>query len=387
MRREERIWSGGSPRYKAGTETTEDSSDEFSAENCPFRQKNRYPKLQKKMITLAIETSCDDTAVALVEDGCRVVAELKASQVVHQEWGGVVPELAAREHTTELPKVLAALVDQFSAGWEGIDQISVTYGPGLQPSLLTGTQTASFLSLATEKPLYAVHHLRGHFYANVLGRSWEDLRFPSLVLTASGGHTQLDYWTAHDQITPLGATRDDAVGEAFDKVAKLLGLPYPGGPAVSEQAKKGSPSDLKLPIPQLGKGSLDFSFSGLKAAVWRVVDQASEAEKLDPAWVANICYQFEQTTAQILRGKLQTALEQYPQTQQVHFVGGVAANQVLREAMAPVVGERDFLFPQQLIHCTDNAAMIGAAAYADITWRGAQPVPLVTAQGRIPWPV
>jgi len=315
------------------------------------------------MRILAIETSCDDTAVAIVEDGCNILASRISSQIEHEKWGGVVPELAARLHNEQIILTIKECFKQVEFSWEKIDYIAVTQGPGLNPSLLIGTNAASFLALLLGKKVLPVHHIWGHFYANFLQREKDEIKFPALVLTISGGHTQIHLWNDFSNSKLLGKTLDDACGEAFDKVAKMLNLGYPGGPIVANLAEKGDRNRFKLPIILLDKKSLDFSFSGLKAAIYRLVTnfpgKISQQDKND------ICASFQWTVVQTLERKVRRVLEENPAIRQIHFTGGVSANLAIREVLKELSEEFeiDFLFPKQKEFCTDNAAMIASAAF------------------------
>ena len=345
------------------------------------------------MKILAFETSCDDTAVAIVEDGCQVLSSVRVSQVEHAAWGGVVPEIAARLHAEAWRPVLEQALTEAGLRMEDIDYLACTNGPGLQTSLLTGTTVASLLSQLYNIPLLPVHHVYGHLCSVFLER--EDLAalvagppsgaygdpagrpqqgesvWPALVLTASGGHTELYLWKNTTTWQKLGGSLDDAVGEAFDKTAKLLGLGYPGGPVVSQRAMTGDRHKYQLPVPQLGKGSLDFSFSGVKAAVRRLVEQQPA---IDEAFINDLCASFEYTVGQIFTKKLKIALEPYPGVKVFYFVGGVSANKYLKQILS------DFLQPYgvrvrtpvKIEYSTDNAAMIASAAYWQIRKNSSQ---------------
>lgn len=319
------------------------------------------------MKILAFETSCDDTAVAVVKDGTEVLSSVRMTQKEHEKWGGVVPEIAARLHAENWEAVLEKCLKEAQCALDDIDFLAVTKGPGLQTSLLTGTTASSFLSLLYQKPLIPVHHVYGHMCANFLGRKTESVVFPAMVLTVSGGHTQMHLWESPTQITLLGTTLDDAAGEAFDKVAKMLGLGYPGGPIVSQYADKGDRRKIDLPKIYLDRASLDFSFSGLKASVYRLLEQNENWENRadKERFIADICASFEYTVGKIFAKKVTRALEKFPQIKQIHFTGGVSANRYLREILTEICQARgvDFLFPQHIEYSTDNAAMIGAAAY------------------------
>lgn len=328
------------------------------------------------MKILAIESSCDETAAAVVfgVDGemPQVLSNVVVSQIdIFKEYGGVIPEVAARSHLEAVMPVIHRAMEGIS--WDEIDAISVTHTPGLLGSLLIGTLTARTLAILHDKPLYAVHHLKSHIYANWLSGS-ESPTFPLLALVVSGGHTQIIYMREHNHFEIIGTTQDDAVGECFDKVAKILGLPYPGGPAVSAAAINGDVNKYKLPHPKvLG---LDFSFSGLKTAVLRAVQKEvgvpisfpshELAEKLSKQQVADFAASFEKTAAEILCEKLKMAYREYPEVQSVVVAGGVAANSKIKEKIETEFGGELPVFFPELKYAGDNAAMVGAACYYEI---------------------
>ena len=224
------------------------------------------------MLILGIETSCDETAAAVVRDGREILSNVVVSQIdIFAEYGGVIPEVAARSHLEAMMPVVNKALTDASCTWDEIDAIAVTHAPGLLGSLLIGTLTARTLAILHHKPLYAVHHLKSHVYANWLSGTQEDPSFPLLALVVSGGHTQILYMRGHNQFEIIGTTHDDAVGECFDKVAKILGLPYPGGPSIAKAALSGDATRYRLPHPKVE--GLDFSFSGLKTAVLRAVQK------------------------------------------------------------------------------------------------------------------
>ena len=319
------------------------------------------------MKILAFETSCDDTGVAIIENGTKILANVRHSQVEHSVWGGVVPEIAARLHSEKWIAVLEKCLKDAGCSIEDIDEFAVTAGPGLQTSLLVGTTATSFLSLFYKKKLIPVHHILGHISSVVLGRELSEFSFPFLTLVASGGHTDFYIGQSFSDLTRVGQTIDDAAGEAFDKVAKLLGLGYPGGPIVSDRAEKGDPKKYKLPQPMLEKDSLNFSFSGVKAAVYRLVQGRDCVASLGMTeeFIADVCASFEQTVVDIFLKKLDRALDKYPDTKAIHFVGGVSANKRLREEIDKFcqLNNVQFMTTQKIEYSTDNAAMIGAAAY------------------------
>lgn len=325
------------------------------------------------MNILAIETSCDETAAAVVKDGREVLSNVVASQIdIHAAYGGVVPEVAARAHVRSVIPVVEESLSQAKITWEDIDAIAVTQGPGLVGSLIVGTETARTLAILKEKPLIAVNHLEGHIYAN-----WmidDQPLFPLVALLVSGGHTMLIEVKDHYKFKIVGQTRDDAAGEAFDKVAALLSLPYPGGPNISKLAEKGNADKYKFPIvdltPEPKRNSesfleypepcLDFSLSGLKTAVLNVVKQSKPLTNKDKS---NIAASFQKTLVDTLSQNSQRAIEKY-QPKSFILSGGVAANEELREKLQNMCKALDvnFYMPE-LKYCTDNAVMIGAAAY------------------------
>lgn len=306
---------------------------------------------------LGIETSCDETSVAVVSesDGRFFVEKnLITSQIdLHKITGGVVPEVAARAHVEALfPLLLEAGVARDGSG---IDAIAVTAGPGLIPALRIGVEAAKVLAYAWDKPLVAVNHLEGHIYSAWLGQ-WQPT-FPALVLLVSGGHTELILMREHGKYKTLGTTRDDAAGEAFDKVAKLLGLSYPGGPEISRLAKEGNKEAIAFPRPMLESGDMDFSFSGLKTAV-RVYLDASCAKG---ASIADICASFQEAVVDTLVTKTMRAVSEYHPASLI-LAGGVSANASLRERLTNSAHENHLpFFLPPLSYTTDNAAMIAVA--------------------------
>lgn len=308
---------------------------------------------------LAIETSCDETSAAVVVDGQRALSNIVASQVKsHERFGGVVPEVASRHHVDQITLVVEMALDQAGLAYEDLDAIAVTQGPGLVGALLVGVTAAKTLALVYDKPLIAVNHLAGHIYASQLVQPME---FPLLALIVSGGHTELVYMEGHHDFQVIGQTFDDAVGEAYDKVGRLLGLPYPGGKYLDALAPQGQ-ARYDIPRALLDEG-LDFSFSGMKSAVMNRVHNAQQrGEALDPA---DMAASFQEAAVQVLVTKSLRALEAYPQVRQFILAGGVAANSALRkdlkEALADQAPQVDLIIPPMDL-CGDNAAMIGAAA-------------------------
>ncbi|MBI1988071.1 MAG: tRNA (adenosine(37)-N6)-threonylcarbamoyltransferase complex transferase subunit TsaD [Nitrospinae bacterium] len=318
------------------------------------------------MLILGIETSCDETAAAVVEEGLRVRSNIVSSQLeLHSPYGGVVPELACRMHVENILPVISEALSEGGVSLEEIDLIAVTRGPGLIGALLVGLSTAKGLAYAQRKPLVGVNHLVGHIYAAFLEQP--SVPFPFLALVVSGGHTELYRVKEHARYTLLGSTRDDAAGEAFDKVAKMLDLGYPGGPIIDRSARQGDPQAIDFPRAYLGKDSLDFSFSGLKTAVQIYLKRhpqllAQEAEERS-AWVCNVAASFQQAVVEVLVAKTIQAAQR-EKVASILLVGGVACNTLLRRelrARGEEIGLPVF-YPSPVL-CTDNAAMIACAAY------------------------
>ena len=314
------------------------------------------------MKILAIETSCDETAAAIVEaseEEISVLSNVVASQLeTHSKTGGVIPNVAARLHTEAMPHVLKEATKNFQ---EDYDAIAVTAGPGLIGCLLIGQSAAKTIAQVTGKPIFPINHLEGHIYSAWLEGNAPEL--PALIAIISGGHSELILMKEHLQYQLLGSTRDDAAGEAFDKVARLLGLPYPGGPAISHLAERGNKEAYKLPISLHEKDSLEFSFSGLKAAVSNLVQKLPQP--LTRQIKSDIAASFQKTVTDTIVRKTLTALDQHPEVRSVCLVGGVAANEYLRihlELAINLKHPKARFFLPELKYCTDNAAMIGAAA-------------------------
>ncbi len=318
-------------------------------------------------LILGIETSCDETSVAVVEDGRRIRSNIVASQIdLHRQYGGVFPEVAARQHILTLLPVIHEGLEQAQVAWEQIDAVAVTCGPGLAGSLLVGVNAAKGIAWARGLPLIGVNHLEGHVYSNWIevNGNRADKEFPALVLIVSGGHTELVAMTGHGQYQRLGATIDDAAGEAFDKVARLLGLGYPGGPAIQHAATNGRHDAFDFPRAWLA-GSHDFSFSGLKTAVLRAVQRLSRSDAgandaLTPQNIADLAASFQQAVVDALVTKTLRAAEAIDATQ-ICVCGGVAANAALRQTMRDRSTWPVSIPPFSL--CTDNAAMIAAAGF------------------------
>lgn len=312
--------------------------------------------LNKDVFILGIETSCDETAVAIVKNGREIISNIVASQIEsHKRFGGVVPEIASRHHVEQITIVLEEAFNQAKISWDDIDAISVTEGPGLVGALLIGVNAAKALAYAKKKPLVGVHHIAGHIYANRLEKEFE---FPLLSLIVSGGHTELVLMKDHGNYEVIGETLDDAAGEAFDKVARMLHLPYPGGPQIDKLAAKGE-ENIEFPRAWLGKDSYDFSFSGLKSAVINKIHNAEQrGEDLKPEDVAA---SFQASVIDVLVEKTFRAAREFD-VKQLIVAGGVAANKGLRSALEARFLETDItLLIPPLYLCTDNAAMIAAA--------------------------
>ncbi len=320
------------------------------------------------MLILGIESSCDETSAAVVRDGREVLSNVIQSQIdIHKVFGGVVPEVAARSHIEVVLPVVDAALKQANVTWDDIDAIGATFAPGLIGSLLIGNLTARTLALVKQKPLYAIHHVEAHVYANFLLQ--KEPEFPMLALIVSGLHSQLALFKDHGDYQLLGQTQDDAVGEAFDKVARLLGLPYPGGPQVSKLASEGDPNAFKFPKARMA-GKYDFSFSGLKTAVLRQAQALCDkqhdfpsmqlAELLTHAQKADIAASFQNVACQTLVDKTMQAYEEYGPSSVV-IAGGAAANQELRRQLAERLPISIDYPPNEL--CTDNGAMIASLAY------------------------
>ena len=387
------------------------------------------------MKILGIETSCDETAASVVEDGVKILSNVVVSQIdIFAEYGGVIPEVAARSHLEVMMPVVKKALEDAGCSWDDIDAIAVTHAPGLLGSLLIGTLTARTLAILHNKPLYAVHHLKSHVYANWLldrsrARSSSDTRryapasqgafkgarpslrsskdlvstsiqFPILALVVSGGHTQILYMPAHNQFEIIGTTRDDAVGECFDKVAKILGLPYPGGPSIAAAAEgrhillghtqgrsakltvlgehgdlqPGDADKYRLPHPKIP--GLDFSFSGLKTAVLRAVQKEVGVpisypshklkDLLSERQVCDFAASFQKTAVEILCEKMKLALERYPDAKSIVVAGGVSANENLRKKMLEKFDNNVKIYFPELMLSGDNGAMVAAAAYYEI---------------------
>lgn len=312
------------------------------------------------MKLLAIESSCDETAAAVVENGRHVLSSVINSQMEeHRQYGGVVPEIASRRHTENIIAVTQKALDDASVCMEEIDGIAVTYAPGLIGALLVGVNFAKGLVLATQKPLIPVHHIRGHIAANYIAHP--ELEPPFLCLVVSGGHSHLIEVLGYTKFRIIGRTRDDAAGEAFDKAARAMGFPYPGGVFLDQAARQGDPSVYKLPRPKVEGSPYDFSFSGLKTAVVNLLHNASQ--KGETVEINNLAASFQQAVVEILSSRFLAAAEQFGYKKLV-IAGGVSANSGLRKRMEDECKRRGYaLYQPPLSLCGDNAAMIGAQGY------------------------
>lgn len=311
----------------------------------------------KDTYIFAIESSCDETSASIIKNGCIEISTVISTQIsTHKEYGGVVPEIASRLHINNITLVLEETLKKANMKMEDMDAIAVTYGPGLIGSLLVGVEAAKALSMIYNKPLIPVHHIAGHIYANNLVKP---LQFPLIALVVSGGHTELIYMKEHYSFERIGGTLDDAIGEAYDKVARVIGVPYPGGPLVDKLAHEGVDS-YNLPMP-LDDDSYNFSFSGIKSAVMNLVN--NERQRGNEIVKENLCCSFQNRAVGIIVKKTMRALDNYGVNNLI-VAGGVSANKGLREVFKVECEKNgiDLTIPE-IKYCTDNAAMIGAAAY------------------------
>ncbi len=316
--------------------------------------------MTKDITILAIETSCDETAAAVVRNGREVLSNIISSQIeLHQLYGGVVPEIASRKHIEKINQVIEEALAEAGVVLQEIDAIGVTYGPGLVGALLVGVAEAKAISFAANKPLVGVHHIEGHVSANYIEN--KELEPPFLCLIVSGGHTHLVLVKEYGTYEIIGKTRDDAAGEAFDKVARAIGLGYPGGPKIDKLSKEGNKKAITFPRAQIEGAPYDFSFSGLKSAVLNHINSCEmKNEEINRA---DIAASFQEAVIDVLVTKAIIAAKNYGMSK-IAVAGGVAANSSLREAMAAACAENNLTFYHpSSIFCTDNAAMIGTAAY------------------------
>jgi N6-L-threonylcarbamoyladenine synthase len=315
------------------------------------------------MLVLGIETSCDETAAAVVENGNKILSNIISSQIdVHKEYGGVVPELASRHHIQNIQPVVELALKKADVKLNEVDAFAVTYGPGLVGSLLVGLSFAKALAYAFKKPLIGINHIEGHIQSVFLQH--QDIELPALTLVVSGGHTTLFYMPEWGIYKVVGRHRDDAAGEAFDKVAKMLELGYPGGPIIDDISDKGDAQAIRFPIAKISDGSLDFSFSGIKTAVLRHVQKnMKKAEDLDEENIYDIAASFQYTVIKTLIKKIRAALKKF-RVKSISISGGVACNRLLRKELKSLAENtgKQFYYPNPILS-TDNAAMIASMGY------------------------
>ena len=312
------------------------------------------------MKLLAFESSCDETSCAVIEDGRKILSDVISSQVpIHKKFGGVVPEIASRHHIEDVLPVAEEALSEAGCTWQDMDAIAVTQGPGLVGALLVGVAAAKAAAWALGKPLIAVNHMEGHIFANLL--QYPDLEPPFLSLVVSGGHTMLVVVKDYNTFELLGQTRDDAAGEAFDKIARVMGYPYPGGPHIDRLAKEGDPDAIHFPLAMAKEHNFDFSFSGLKSAVINYLHTADM--KKETVSHENVAASFQKAVVDVLVTKAMAAIDQTGLST-IALAGGVAANSGLREALEKACKTRGIRMcrPDPIL-CTDNGAMIGCRAY------------------------
>ncbi|MDO4744935.1 MAG: tRNA (adenosine(37)-N6)-threonylcarbamoyltransferase complex transferase subunit TsaD [Bacillota bacterium] len=313
-----------------------------------------------KILTLAIESSCDETAAAVISEGRDVLSNIISSQIdIHKQYGGVVPEIASRHHLNNVNTVVDQAIEEAGVSLDEIDLIGVTYGPGLVGALLIGLATAKAYALAADKPLIGVHHIHGHICANYIEH--KELEPPFMALVISGGHTNIVEVEDYNTCRVLGGTRDDAAGEAYDKVARVLGLGYPGGPLIDKIAREGNPEAVEFKRVFLEKGSLDFSFSGIKTGVLNYINSEKQAGR--EINVADVAASFQAAVLDVIVAKTVGAAVDMGKDKIV-LAGGVASNSMLREMLKKECEKKGIkLYYPSPVLCTDNAAMIGCAAY------------------------
>lgn len=314
----------------------------------------------KDIYILAIETSCDETACSVIKNGRQVLSNIISSQIdIHNKFGGVVPEVASRKHVETIPWVVELAIKESGIGQEDLDAIAVTKGPGLVGALLVGLQFAKGFAYSLGIPLIGVNHIEGHVAANFI--EYKDLEPPFVSLIVSGGHTTIAHVLDYDKYKIIGETRDDAAGEAFDKIARALGLGYPGGPKIEERAKKGNPLAIKFPRATFKDNTLDFSFSGLKSSVLNYIN--SEKQRGNEINIEDISASFQEAIVSVLTDNVMATAKE-KKLKEIALAGGVASNFALRKKLIDRGNEEGvkILFPEPIL-CTDNAAMIGSRAY------------------------
>ena len=310
--------------------------------------------MEKDIITMGIESSCDETSVAIVKNGREILSNVIDTQIpIHEKYGGVVPEIASRNHIEAISRVTKKALEEANISFEQIDAITPTYGPGLVGALLVGLSYAKALSFATNKPLVGVNHIQGHIAANYI--TYKELEPPFICVMMSGGNTQIVHVKNYTEFEVLGKTRDDAIGEAFDKVARVVGLGYPGGPKVDKLAKEGQ-ANIELPKTHFDEDTLDFSFSGIKTAVINLHHKNPDINKAD------LCASFEKNVTETLMENVKKAIEKTG-IKKITLAGGVSANSYIRNEFLKLEQEGIKVYMPDLKLCTDNAAMIASAGY------------------------
>jgi N6-L-threonylcarbamoyladenine synthase len=334
------------------------------------------------MKILGIETSCDETTASVVEDGTKILSNVIASSAeMHIKTGGIIPEVAARQQIKSILPVIQEAINKSNLEVDDIDALAVTIGPGLIGSLLVGAETAKTLAYLWRKPIIPVNHLVAHLYANFINEKDDLPAFPALALVVSGGHTDLVLLREHGKLEWIGGTRDDAAGEAFDKAARLLGLPYPGGPSIALAATDGQSSTIKLPRPIINEDNFDWSFSGLKTAILREVNKLKKENQFNPLNIKQLSYEIQEAITDVLVEKTVKAIKIY-QPKSLLLAGGVSANSHLREKMQSAITNLSVnLFFPPVNLCTDNAAPIASCAFFNqktIPWKKIEVNPNLT---------
>ena len=310
--------------------------------------------MEKDILTMVIESSCDETSVAIVKNGREILSNIIDTQIpIHEKYGGVVPEIASRNHIEAISRVTKKALEEANVSFEQIDAITPTYGPGLVGALLVGLSYAKALSFATNKPLVGVNHIQGHIAANYI--TYKELEPPFICVMMSGGNTQIVHVKNYTEFEVLGKTRDDAIGEAFDKVARVVGLGYPGGPKVDKLAKEGQ-ANIELPKTHFDEDTLDFSFSGIKTAVINLHHKNPDINKAD------LCASFEKNVTETLMENVKKAIKK-TEIKKITLAGGVSANSYIRNKFLKLEQEGIKVYMPDLKLCTDNAAMIASAGY------------------------
>ena len=328
------------------------------------------------MLILGIETSCDETAAAVVEDGKKILSNIISSQIeIHREYGGVVPEIASRHHIKNITNIIEEALITSGKKLEDIDYIAVTYAPGLIGALLVGISVAKGMSYSSKIPLVPVHHLKGHIYSNFIEY---DIELPAVCLIVSGGHTNIVYMKEDHTFEAMGQTLDDAVGESYDKIARVMGIGYPGGPVIDKLSKTGNSKFLKIPKPQV-EGEFDFSFSGIKTSVINYINKSRM--KNEEFKVEDLAASFQTGVVEMLVDKTVKAAEK-KQVKSIIIAGGVAANSLLREEMEKAAAQKGIkVYYPAMKYCTDNGAMVGVAAYYKLKY-GKNPIADLRLNGK-----